>query len=115
MLKDFRDEYRELKIESNRGKPAETFYMGKQSLSRQRFHDQRTRRDSKGRDFYQERRGRSNTRGRQYYRRYHRNDSLQPRDFSRYMRSMSRPRYNSKERDRSVSNSSRSTNVYFGT
>ena len=27
VLKDFRDKYRELKIESNRGKPAETFYM----------------------------------------------------------------------------------------
>lgn len=42
VLKDFRDKYRELKIESNRGKPTETFYMGKQSLSRQRYHNQRT-------------------------------------------------------------------------
>ena len=57
VMKDFRDKYRELKIESNRGKPAETFYMGKQSLSRQRYHNQRTRRDSQGRDYYQERRG----------------------------------------------------------
>ena len=39
--KDFRDKYRELKIESNRGKPAETYYMGRQSLSRQRYHEQR--------------------------------------------------------------------------
>ena len=30
---DCREKYRELKIESNRGKPAETFYMGKQSIS----------------------------------------------------------------------------------
>ena len=53
--KDFREKYRELKIESNRGKTAETFYMGKQSLSRQRYHEQRIRRDSQGRDFYQDR------------------------------------------------------------
>ena len=32
--KEFREKYRELKIESNRGKPAETYYMGKQSVSR---------------------------------------------------------------------------------
>ena len=97
VMKDFRDKYRELKIESNRGKTADTFYMGKQSLSRQRYHNQRTRRDSQGRDYYQERRGRSDSRGRQYYRRYYRSNSLQPRDFSRDMRSMSKPRYNSKE------------------
>ena len=47
---DFREKYRELKIESNRGKPEETFYMGKQSVSRQRCNEQRTRRDSQGRD-----------------------------------------------------------------
>ena len=110
VLKDFRDKYRELKIKSNRGKPAETFYMGKQSLSRQRYHNQRTRRDSQGRDFYQERRGRSDSRGRQYYKRYYRSFSLQHRDFSRDMRSMSRHRYNSKERGRSGSTSSRKDN-----
>merc|ERR1711873_378427 len=49
--KDFRNKCRELKIESNRGKPAETYYMGRQSLSRQRYNEQRTKRDSKGRDF----------------------------------------------------------------
>ena len=81
--------------------------MGKQSLSRQRYHNQRTRRDSQGRDYYQERRGRSDSRGRQYHGRYYRSNSVQPRDFSRDMRSMSRPRYNSKERGRSVSYSSR--------
>ena len=43
--KDFRDKFRELKIESNRGKPVETYYMGRQSLSRQRYNEQRTRRD----------------------------------------------------------------------
>ena len=90
--KDFRDKYRELKIESNRGKPAETFYMGRQSLSRQRFNEQRTRRDSKGRDFYQERNGRSDSRGRPYFRRYYRRESVRPRSFSRDMRSVSRQR-----------------------
>lgn len=57
VMKNFRDKYRELKIESNRGKAAYTFYMGKQSISREMFHNQRTRRDSQGRDYYQERRG----------------------------------------------------------
>ena len=89
---DFRDKYRELKIESNRGKPAETFYMGRQSLSRQRYNEQRTRRDSKGRDFYQERNGRSDSRGRPYFRRYYRRESVRPRSFSRDMRSVSRQR-----------------------
>ena len=36
VMKDFREKYRALKIESNRGKAADTFYMGRQSLSR--FH-----------------------------------------------------------------------------
>ena len=76
--KDFREKYRELKIESNRGKPAETFYMGRQSLSRQRYNEQRTRRDSKGRDFYEERIGRSDSRGRPYSRRYYRRESVRP-------------------------------------
>ena len=35
VMKDIRDKYRALKIESNRGKAAETFYMGRKSLSRQ--------------------------------------------------------------------------------
>ena len=35
VMKDFRDKYRELMIESNRGKAADTFYIGRQSLSRQ--------------------------------------------------------------------------------
>ena len=90
--KDFREKYRELKIESNRGKPAETYYMGKQSLSRQRYHSQRTRRDSQGRDFYQERRNRNDSRGRPFFRRYYRRESVRPRSFSRDMRSVSRQR-----------------------
>merc|ERR1711873_140328 len=51
--KEFVTKYRELKIESNRGKQApcaDTYIMGKRSLSRQRYHDQRTRRDSQGRE-----------------------------------------------------------------
>ena len=32
VMKDFREKYRKLKIESNRGKTAETFYMGKQRI-----------------------------------------------------------------------------------
>ena len=94
--KDFREKYRELKIESNRGKPAETFYMGRQSLSRQRYNEQRTRRDLQGRDFYEERKGRSDSRGRPYFRRYYRRESIRPRSFSRDMRSVSRQRDRSK-------------------
>merc|ERR1711867_2706 len=93
--KDYKKKYRKLKIESNRGKTApcaDTFYMGKQSLSRQRYHDQRTRRDSQGRDFYQDRRSRNDSRGRPFYRRYYRRDNDRQRSFSRDMRSMSRNR-----------------------
>ena len=57
MMKDFREKYRALKIESNRGKITFTYYMENQSLSRQIYHSQRTRRDSQGRDYYQERKG----------------------------------------------------------
>merc|ERR1712080_252196 len=99
--KDFVKKYRELKIESKRGKQApcaDTYYMGKRSLSRQRFHDQRTRRDSKGRDFYQDRRSRDDSRGRPFYRRYYRRDNDRQRSFSRDMRSMSRKRSKSPNR-----------------
>merc|ERR1712112_412535 len=81
----------------SRGITTDSYYMGNQSLSRQRFHSQRTRRDSQGRDFYQERKGRNDSRGRQFHRRYYRRESRHPRDFSRDMRSFSRPRSNSKE------------------
>merc|ERR1712098_1040020 len=87
--KEFREKYRELKIESNRGKTAETFYMGRQNLSRQIYHEQRIRRDSQGRDFYQDRRGRIDSRGRPFFRRYYRRESDRLRSFSRDMRSMS--------------------------
>merc|ERR1711895_340007 len=88
--KDFREKYRELKIESNRGKTAETFYMGKWSLSRQRYHEKRIRRDSQGRYFYQDRRSRNDSRGRPFIRRYYRRESDRPGSFSRDMRSISR-------------------------
>ena len=99
--KDFREKYRELKIESNRGKQADTYCMERQSISRQRYHEQRTRRDSKGRDFYQERKGRNDSRGRPFFRRYYRRESVRPRSFSRDMRSLSR------QRDRSRSEGGR--------
>ena len=76
--KDFVKKYRELKIESHRGKQAscaDTLYMGTPSKSRQRYQDQRTRTDSKGRDFYQDRKSRNDSRGRSYYRRYYRSDN----------------------------------------
>merc|ERR1712126_615399 len=102
--KEFVSKYRELKIESNRGKQApcaDTYIMGKRSLSRQRYHDQRTRRDSKGRDFYQERRSRADSKGRPYHRRYYRRSNDRQRSFSRDMRSMSRERSkSSNERNR---------------
>ena len=98
--KDFVKKYRELKIESHRGKSgscAETLYMGTQSKSRQRFQDQRTRTDSKGRDFYQDRKSRNDSRGRTYYRRYYRGKNDRRRDFSRDMRSLSRNRSKSQD------------------
>ncbi len=111
--KDFVTKYRELKIESNRGKQApcsDTYLMGKRSLSRQRYHDQRTSRDSQGRDFYQDRRSRNDSRGRPFYRRYYRRDNDRQRSFSRDMRSMSRNRNKSQDsRDRSRTERGRST------
>ena len=97
---DFREKYRELRIESNRGKPAETLYMGKQSISRQRYNEQRTRRDSQGKDFYEERKGRSDSRGRPYFRRYYRRESMRPRSFFRDMRSILRNGDRSRDRSR---------------
>jgi len=92
MQKEFVLKYRELKIESNRGKQAprvDAFIMGKRSLSRQRYHDQRIRRDSRGRDFYQER-SRADSRGRPYHRKYYRRSNERQRSFSRDMRSRSK-------------------------
>ena len=48
--KDLREKYRDLRIESNRGKQLDTYYMGRQSVSRLRYHEQRTRRDWQGRE-----------------------------------------------------------------
>ena len=82
--KDFVKKYRELKIESNRGKQApcaNTYLMGKRSLSRQRYHEQRTRRDSKGRDYYQDRKSRNDSRGRPFHRRYYRKENDRQRNF----------------------------------
>merc|ERR1712240_498903 len=89
-------DFRELRVESNRGKPAKTLYMAKQSISRQRYSEQRIRRDSQERDFYEERNGRSDSRGRPYFRRYYRRKSVKPRSFSRDMRSVSRQSYRSR-------------------
>merc|ERR1712114_170615 len=59
MQTDFVSKYRELKIESNRGRQNTsvnaTMMMRGRSESPKRYQDQRVRRDSKGRDFYQER------------------------------------------------------------
>merc|ERR1712240_703465 len=99
--KDFVTKYRELKIESNRGKQApcaDTYLMRKRSISRQRYHEQRTRRDSQGRYFYQDRRSRNDSRGRPFYRRYYRRDNDRQRSFSRDMRSMSINRNKSQDR-----------------
>merc|ERR1712112_723284 len=100
---DFVSKYRELKIESNRGRqntPVNTtLIMRKRSVSRQRYHDQRIRRDSKGRDFYQERRSIDDSRGRPFHRKYYRRDNERHRSFSRDMRSRSRKNI-SDERDR---------------
>merc|ERR1712243_199481 len=72
------------------------------SLLRQRYHEQRIRRDSQGIDFYQDRRSRNDLRDRPFVRRYYRRESDRPRNFSRDMRSMSR-----NGRDRSKSENSR--------
>merc|ERR1712240_812321 len=94
MQKDFVSKYREIKIESNRGRqntPVKTVNMlRKSSKSRQRYHDQRIRRDSRGRDFYQERRSRNDSRERPFHRKYYRRSNKRHRSFSRDMRSRSR-------------------------
>merc|ERR1712240_340053 len=87
--KDFVKKYRELKVESNRGKQApcaDTLYA----------ENRRTRRDSQGRDYYQEKRSRYDSRGRPFVRRYFRRDNNRQRSFSRAMRSVSRQRDRSK-------------------
>merc|ERR1712112_494060 len=59
VMKEFREKYKEMIIESNRGKVSDTYYMGHESRSRQRFHSQqRIRKDLGGRDYFQDRKGR---------------------------------------------------------
>ena len=40
VMDNFKNKYRQLKVEPNRGKVADMYYMGHQSVSRQRFHSQ---------------------------------------------------------------------------
>ena len=76
--------------------------MGKESVSRFRFHEQRRRqelrdrdwqrgrRDSQGREYYQDGRRRDESRGRSGFKSGYREESRGPRDFSRGRRSQSR-------------------------
>merc|ERR1712240_172933 len=100
MQKEFITKYRELKVESHRGTQAacaDTLYMGTRSKSRQRYEEQRIRRDSKSRQRYQDRKSRRDDRGRTFYRRYYRPQKDRRRDFSRDMRSYSRQRTKSRD------------------
>jgi len=95
--KDFVKKYRELKVESNRGKQApcaDTFLAKNRSIL-----TQRTRKDSQGRNFYQDRRSRNDSIGRPFYRRYYRKDNDRHKSFSRDMRTVSRNSRN-KSRDK---------------
>ena len=69
-----------------------TYYMGNQSLARQRYYSIRVRQNYQGRDFFPDRRGWKDSRVRDYFRRYYGGESRGPRDFSRDMRSVSRER-----------------------
>ena len=51
VIGNYREKYKELRMESNRGKTAEAFYMGNQSLARTRYNSQRNRTNSYGRDY----------------------------------------------------------------
>ena len=116
VMKNLKNKFRELKIESNREGVIECNYMGKESPSRIRYHSQRRRResqsgdsnrirrDSQGRDYFQDRRGTRDSRGRTFFKRYYRGESKDPRDFSRDFRSFSRHRSSGREsRNRSSS------------
>merc|ERR1712002_1376485 len=99
VIEQFREKYKEMRIESNRGKVSEAYYMGHESRSTQRFHSQqRVRKDSRGRDYFQDRKGRTDSKGREFYRRYYRRESRPQRDFSRDFRSFSRQRGRSESR-----------------
>merc|ERR1712112_738576 len=93
VIEQFRGKFKEMRIESNRGKVSEAYYMGHESRSRQRYHSQQgIRRDSRGRDYFQDRKGRFDSKGRPYHRKYYRRSNERQRSFSRDMRSMSRER-----------------------
>merc|ERR1712002_1412847 len=99
VIEQFREKYKEMRIESNRGKVSEAYYMGHESRSRQRYQSQqRIRKDSRGRDYFQDRKGRTDSKGREFYRRYYRRESRPQRDFSRDFRSFSRHRGRSESR-----------------
>ena len=103
VMRRFRNKFRELKVEPNRGKVTEALYMGSQSESRKRFHDKRQRSESRNRGYYQDKKRREDLQGRGYYRAYSRDRSRYSRDY-RNDRSQSRDRGNSREnRGRSVS------------
>ena len=100
VMKRFRNRYRELKVEPNRGKAIETNYMGSQSESRKRFHDKRQRSQSRDRGYFHDKRRREDSQGRGYFRAYSRDRS----GFYRNDRSQSRNRgYSRDNRGRSVS------------
>ena len=56
VMTEFMKKYKELRVENNRDKVAETYYMGHESLSRQRYREQRGRRESQGRETMEKRR-----------------------------------------------------------
>ena len=64
VMTEFKKKYKELKVEPNREKVNEAYYMGHESLSRQRYHEQRRRRESQGRDWQRIRR---DSQGRDFY------------------------------------------------
>ena len=102
VMNNLKNKFRELKIEGNREQEVNVYYMGKESVSRLRYHEQRRRgelqdrdwqgmrRNLQGREYYQDRRGRDDSRGRPFFRRYDREELKNPRDFSRDRRSHSR-------------------------
>ena len=96
VMKEFRNKYRELKIEPNRGKVKEALYMGNQSESRKRFHDKRQRTQSRDRGYYQDKKRREYSQGRGYYRAYSKDRSRFSRNY-RNERSQSRDRGNSRD------------------
>ena len=55
VMPDLRKKFREMKVESNRGKVTDSYYMGHESIPRQRYQEQR-RRESQGRDWERTRR-----------------------------------------------------------